>query len=102
MSLELLKEWQARLAECEAQIDRLNELTGMSPESPLCEAITALMGFATRTVAKAAGFDLDTLEAWWFEHGLGDSPMRAGIGNEPLRTIRTIEDLHAFLAELKR
>ena len=102
MSLELLKEWQANLAACEAQIDLLNELTGMAPESPLCEAITSLMGFATRTVAKAAGFDLDTLEAWWLEHGLGDRPMRAGIGEEPMRTIKTIEDLHAFLEELKR
>ena len=62
-NLGLLREWQKTLAECQERVDALTELTGMCPESPLSDAVSRMMAFATRATAQATGFDLDTLEA---------------------------------------
>lgn len=98
-TLTILTAWQQRMQDCEAQMTAVNALFGAAPESPLPAAVYHLMGDYTRTIAARIDWCGDTLAAWWLEHNFGERPMQIGLGNEPLRTVSTIEELAQFIAD---
>jgi hypothetical protein len=94
-----LSKWQQDMAECDARMDELAALAGPIVESPLGDAVYRLMGAYTEAVADLIGWDESALSAWWCEHNMGERPMKIGFPREELRTISTIDDLAAFIAE---
>lgn len=99
MILDTLIKWQNAMQECEQRMDQLAELVGQIVESPLGDAVYRLMGAHTEAVVDMIGWPGDYLEAWWTEHAFGAKPMKIGFHGEPLKTITTIEQLAAFVAE---
>lgn len=97
--LDVLRAWQAAMQAAETQVDALQEMMGINPEAPLFDALCRLMGLATRQAADLIGAPADWLEAWWLEHQLGATPMQAGLRDEPLRALASIEDLAAIIAD---
>jgi len=95
--LALLTTWQERMQACESVTVDLIALTGAAPESRLIDAIYSVMGLATRQAADLIGCAEEYLTAWWLEHQFGERPMQAGLVGEPLRNIRTIEELAALI-----
>lgn len=96
--LAILADWQVRMQALEASMDKLRDLTGCAPESPLGEAIYYVAGGYTNTVARQIGWSEDCLMDWWLTHDFGERPMRAGFSGEPMREISTIEQLAEFIA----
>ncbi|MFA5630327.1 MAG: hypothetical protein WC997_02345 [Porticoccaceae bacterium] len=94
--LAALNSWRNAMRECDVQMEALSALVGLSPESPLPDAIGRLQGAYTEAVARLLGWCSDALCDWWLEHSFGDNPMCAGLGDEPLRTI----DSNKALAQL--
>lgn len=92
-ALGILQPWQTAMREAEAQVDALQALMGINPEAPLFAACYALMGLATRQAAQLSGVALEWLEAWHLESNFGDKPLRAGLADEPLRSITTLSAL---------
>lgn len=97
--LAILTTWQERMRACEDATTQLVSLTGAAPESPLIDAIYRVMGLATRQAADLTGCADEYLTAWWLEHQFGERPMQAGLVGEPLRNIRTIEELAALIID---
>lgn len=95
--LQIMTEWGGRMKDCEEAVSVLVELTGASPESKLIDAIYRVMGLATRQASDLIGCADEWLTAWWLEHQFGEVPMKAGLSGQPLREIRTIEDLAALI-----
>lgn len=79
--------------------DALINLTMATPESPAINAIYSVMGLATRQAADLVGCSADWLNAWWLEHRFGERPMMAGLPGQPLREIKTIEELAALILD---
>lgn len=92
-------EWQDTMRECEAQMYALAAIIGSSPESPLQDAVYRLMGAYTRSVSAHIGCNDEWLEAWWLDHNFGEKPMRAGLADEELRDIGSLDDLLALVAD---
>lgn len=100
--LQVLREWETRLKEfAEAMADFI-DLTQAGPESRLLQSIYAMANLATVQAAERVGCSMDWLEAWALEHEFGKRPMRAGIKGEPLRDVRTIEELAALIFDDER
>ena len=78
-------------------VDALNNIVGCSPESPLSQSIYAMVIAYTDEVQEAHGLDT-WLEWYWLECEMGETPLAASIGDEPLREIATVEDLIALCA----
>lgn len=97
--LSALRCWHEVMRECDARMDDLAALTGPVSESPLGDAVYRLMGAYTETLADAIGFSDEYLMAWWTEHQFGGRPMSIGFCGEPMRSLKTIDDLAAFIAE---
>jgi predicted Zn-dependent peptidase len=99
MILDVLAKWQSTMQECEQRMDDLASLVGHIADSPLGDAVYHLMGAYTESVADMIEWPDEYLEAWWTEHAFGEKPMNIGFSGEPLKTISTIEQLAAFVAE---
>ncbi|WP_374335058.1 hypothetical protein [Methyloversatilis sp.] len=97
--LQTLREWETRLKGFAEAMAEFIDLTQAGPESRLLESIYAMANLATVQAAALVGCSMDWLEAWALEHEFGKRPMRAGIKGEPLREIRTIEELEALIFE---
>lgn len=97
--LATLSDWQRRMQALESAMDRMRELTGCAPESPLCEAIYSVAGAYTTAVAHLIGWDDDCLQDWWLSHNFGERPMSIGFPGEPLREIATVDQLAEFIVE---
>jgi len=97
--LALLTEWQERMQACDRALAELSAVVGSSPEGPLQSAVSALMGMLTAQVAQRCGFGGEWLEAWWIEHQFGARPMQAGLVGEPMRDLRTLDDLLALIVD---
>lgn len=95
----MLREWQTRMSACEDAVSNFVELTGASPESKLIDSIYRVMGLSTRQAADLVGCLADWLDAWWLEHRFGERPMMAGLPGQPLREIKTIEELAALILD---
>jgi hypothetical protein len=92
-ALYTLTRWQRAMQTAEDVMESHRKLLLTAPESPFCEAIHGLMDDYTKLAAESVGCDPEWLTAWWLEHGFGAKPMRAGLRGEPLREIKTIEQL---------
>lgn len=97
--LHILTAWQAAMAECEARMDQLAAVAGPVVESPLGDAVYGLMGTYTQQIAEIIGWDENTLSAWWLEHDFGKRPLQIGFVGQEMRTVATVEELAAFIAE---
>lgn len=97
--LAALRNWHAAMELCEQRMDELAAVAGPVVESPLGDAVYGLMSAYTSALANAFGFSEEYLTAWWNEHQFGGRPMSIGFNREPLRTLKTIDDLAAFIAE---
>ena len=83
--LRILLEWQTTM--------------GATPESKLVDAVSNLQMLATKQASRLTDVGYEMLEAWWLEHDLGDKPMKAGLKDEPLRDIKTLEELMALICD---
>lgn len=95
----ILQRWHAALLDCDSRLDELAAVVGPVVDSPLAGAVYRVMGAYTKAVADQIGWCEETLEAWWTEHQFGARPLKIGFVGEPMRSIATIEDLAAFVAE---
>ena len=97
--LAILAAWQAAMRECEERMDQLAEIAGPIVESPLGDAVYGLMTAYTKQVSNQIGWDGDTIESWWIENHFGERPMQIGFCGDTMRSISTIGELAAFIAE---
>lgn len=98
-ALRIAERWQDAMVECDAQMDSLCTLIGVSPESPLPAAIYKMQGAYTRAVSDLLGISSEWLEVWWMEHDYGERPMKAGLKGDPLRNITTLAELLALVRD---
>ena len=92
-----IRTWHATVKATGEAVDALDRVVGCSPESPLSQAIYAMVIAYTGAVQDA--HKLDTwLEWYWLECEMGENPLSASIGDEPLREIATVDDLIALCA----
>lgn len=91
--LRHLTAWQDAVREVDKQYDALHALTGLTPESPLWKAVGAMQNLLTEQTAKLCSIGREWLDAWWLEHDFGAKPMQAGLKGQPLREIKTLEEL---------
>ena len=96
-TVEAIRAWYATVKDTGEAVDALNNVVGCSPESPLSQSIYAMVIAYTNAVQDAHGLDT-WLEWYWLECQMGDTPLSASIGDEPLREIATVEDLIALCA----
>ena len=94
---QAVRTWYATVKATGEAIDALNNVVGCSPESPLSQAIYAMVIAYTDAVQDTHGLG-DWLTWWWLECEMGETPLAASIGDEPLREIATVEDLIALCA----
>ena len=94
---DAIQTWHATVKAVGEAVDVLNNVVGCSPESPLSQSIYAMVIAYTGAVQEAHGLDT-WLEWYWRECAMGENPMSASIGDEPLREIATVEDLIALCA----
>lgn len=97
--LAILTTWQTAMKDCEERMDQLAAVAGPVVESPLGDAVYGLMCAYTKQVADQIGGDCDILEAWWNEQRFGSLTMKIGFVGEELRTVATVEELAAFIAD---
>lgn len=97
--LHILTAWQTSMQLCEERMEQLAAVAGPVVESPLGDAVYGLMGAYTRQVAEIIGWDYETIEAWWCENNFGERPMQIGFVGQEMRTVATVEELAAFIAE---
>lgn len=95
--LQILREWEERMKACDDALADLILLTGAAPESKMVTSAHGVMGVATVNTAALVECAPDWLESWWLEGSFGEHPMKAGLAGEPLRDIRTIEELAALI-----
>ena len=94
---QAVRAWYATVKDAGEAVDELDRVVGCSPESPLSQAIYAMVIAYTDAVQDAHGLG-DWLNWWWLECEMGKTPLSASIGDEPLREIATLEDLIALCA----
>lgn len=95
--LQILREWEERMKACDDALADLILLTGAAPESKMVTSTHGVMGLATSYAAALVECSPDWLESWWLDRSFGETPMKAGLAGEPLRDIRTIEELAALI-----
>jgi len=100
--LQALREWEERMKTCDDALADLILLTSAAPESKIVTATHGVMRVATVNTAALIGCSPDWLESWWLEDSFGETPMKAGLVGEPLRDIRTIEELAALIFDDER
>lgn len=93
-----IRTWHDRLYALEEQLGALRDLLQMAPEAPLNEACWALAGGYIAEIDRRWGIG-DWLDCWWHECRLGESPGHAGLIGEPMREIKTIDDLIAIVTD---
>ena len=96
-TVEAIHTWHTTVKATGEAVDALDRVVGCSPESPLSQAIYAMVIAYTDAVQDALGLDT-WLEWYWLECEMGETPLSASIGDEPLREIATLEDLIALCA----
>lgn len=91
--LRILTAWQDAMREVDAQYDALHALTGLTPESPPWKAVGDMQNLLTEQTAELCSIGKEWLEAWWLECDFGANPMKAWLKGQPLREIKTLEEL---------
>lgn len=97
--LAALKAWEAHVKAISAVYEADRIACGALIESPRWEAVYGLLSAHTMMVAQAiAPDDADATEVvewldWWQELDFGAKPKQAGIIEQEMREIRTLEDL---------
>ena len=94
---QAVRTWYTTVKATGDAVDELDRVVGCSPESPLSQSIYAMVIAYTDAVQDAHGLDT-WLEWYWLECEMGENPLSASIGDEPLREIATVEDLIALCA----
>jgi hypothetical protein len=97
--LKTLTKWQEAILAVTTEFSVLEHMFGAAPEGPLPTAIHSLIGAYTHAVSDVLGWDYGTLEDWIYTHNFGERPMEIGFSGQPLRTMKTIEDLAQFIFE---
>ena len=97
--LSILATWQIAMRDCDERMDQLSEISGPVVGSPLGDAVYGLMGAYTKQVSDQIGWCDETLLAWWTEKNFGERPMKIGFCGDTMRSISTIDELAAFIAE---
>lgn len=89
-----VRDFHHRALEAEGVSDVLNGVLWMAPESNFCTMLAELIGGYKDALDSAYNIG-GWLEWWWIECDLGRTQRskQAGLPNEPLRTIATIDDL---------
>lgn len=96
---KIISDWQCEMVNMSGQIDVLTDTLMVSPDSPLLEAIWAVMGLTINAINEVyPGIDV-YLDGWWHEDHLGGRPMRIGFKGEPMRELKTIDEVFAFYME---
>lgn len=90
--LAWLNAWQKRIEETEAMLNRVSDVIGLRPESPVLQAIWSLETDYTKSVAALVGGQYESLFWFWMENGMGRESFEAG-PNGKTRKIKTIKDL---------
>lgn len=93
-----LQQWQTVQKDLDKQLDKLYDLLGCVPDSPLLEAIYRLAEAHTDAIARIVGDDTKALEWWAVECRFGENPMQAAIHGKKLRPISNLKQLAALIA----
>ena len=95
---QAIRTWYATVKATGEAVDALNNIVGCSPESPLSQSIYAMVIAYTDAVQDAHGLDT-WLEWYWLECEMGENPLSASSGDNPMREIATVDDLVALCAD---
>lgn len=87
-----IRNFHARALAAQAVLDAVDDVLDITPESKLNQAVWDLVGGYISALDAAYSIG-PWLEWWWNECTLGEKPGMAGIRNEPMRKIRTLDDL---------
>jgi hypothetical protein len=104
MTAHLIKkkidDWQQKIAEVETQIDALNAVLGVSPESDFISAIHDVLSAYTDAVARDIGDTDDWLDWWWLEWSLGvKGGAEVTLPGYGKRTIANTKDLAELIVD---
>lgn len=90
--LQALKDWEVRRKESEEQIAKLEDLIGVSFESPFIEAVRKLQDADMKITAKIAGDTEEWLDWYCYENSMGTDGMGASINGRDI-IITDVEQL---------
>lgn len=95
--LSLIREWHGHTLELQQRWDEFRKLLGSPADSPLGNAVWRAADGYTQQVSARVGDDLDWLDWWHYECGLGANPQQASWtaknGRRMTQTIRTVTQL---------
>lgn len=97
--LPVLERWAAAISAADEALSSLRAVTGMEPEAPLPQAVYDLMALADGWAATSLRAGLGWFEWYRLENGMGERRLQAGVGDFEIRSIRTLQDFAALLAE---
>jgi hypothetical protein len=93
-----IRKWHERTQEVLARIEAIDVALGLTPESPLHATTWALVGGYIDALDLA--YSIGGWLEWWFEEcDLGRSPLQAGMPDEAIRTIATVDDLVSLILD---
>ena len=93
-----LQQWQTTQKALDAQLDKLYDLLGCEPDSPLLEVIYRLAEAHTDAIARIIGDDTKAMDWWAIECRFGDNPMQAAVHGKKMRLISNLKQLAALIA----
>lgn len=90
--LEALRGWEARRKDMDSKIAQLEDLLGISPESPFLDAIRRLQEQDRIVTSQIVGDDDEWLDWYCYENSFGADGMTIKVG-DVLSTVPNIEEL---------
>lgn len=90
--LPILQRWHDDVTAVESVMQRLADLTGMTPESCLSGAIYGALDSLTESVSRIVGDECEWLAWYWIDREMGSKGLDDGLPTD-MREIRTLKDL---------
>ena len=96
---QAIRDFDKHARDVESLIDGFKVVADPAPESMLCNTVFGLLTAYRKTIEDQHGIDDDWLEWWRLECSLGETPLEAGLADEEMRTIATLDDLIALVID---
>ena len=96
---QAIRDFDRHARAVESLIDGFKVVADPAPESMLCSTVFDLLDAYRKTVEQQHGIDDGWLDWWRLECRLGETPLEAGLADEAMRTIATIDDLIALVID---
>ena len=95
---QAIREFDKHARAVESLIEGFKVVADPAPESMLCSTVFDLLDAYRKTIEDQHGID-GWLDWWRLECRLGETPLEAGLADEEMRTIATLDDLIALVID---